>query len=253
MDTLADVWADGEGLYNTIGYKGVSIAPADSVGCYGSGCYSAPDYPDGWFGAIHDGKIYMLSGGPGIDGIPDFTVTHPGSEENLGMNLSNGGYVDNDKRADIISGGPYWDNNKGMGYLWLTRDEMRTQQDGDILGRFPANSNTGEVMGANMASAGDVDGDGKDEVMFSNYFSNISDTCVFIWLCKFTGPSGVEQILDDRLQMTGIRLGQNYPNPFKQSTVISYQATGGGPVKLAVYNIAGQLVNTGVRNLGRPG
>jgi len=242
MDTLADVWADGEGLYNTIGYKGVAIAPADSGGCYGAGCYSAPDYPDGWFGAIHDGKIYMLAGGLGIDGIPDFTVTHPGSEENLGMNLSNGGYVDNDKRADIISGGPYWDNNKGMGYLWLARDDMRTQQDADILGRFPANSNTGEVMGSNMTSAGDVDGDGKDEIMFSNYISDISDTSVFIWICKYTGPDGVAGKPADSGQRPAFRLGQNYPNPFKTKTTISYQLQVNGSVNLSVYNITGQLV-----------
>ena len=60
----------------------------------------------------------------------------------------------------------------------------------------------------------------------------------------YTGPDGVEQITDDRSKITGIKLGQNYPNPFRQSTVISYQITGGGPVKLAVYNVAGQLVRT---------
>jgi len=41
-----------------------------------------------------------------------------------------------------------------------------------------------------------------------------------------------------------LQLNQNYPNPFNQSTVIRYQATGSEPVKLTVYNIAGQLVRT---------
>jgi beta-lactamase superfamily II metal-dependent hydrolase len=40
------------------------------------------------------------------------------------------------------------------------------------------------------------------------------------------------------------KLGNNYPNPFSQATVISYQAASGGPVNLSIYNVAGQLVRT---------
>ncbi|MBI4727540.1 Ig-like domain-containing protein [candidate division TA06 bacterium] len=35
---------------------------------------------------------------------------------------------------------------------------------------------------------------------------------------------------------------QNRPNPYKQSTMINYQLAKSGPVRLAVYNVAGQLV-----------
>ncbi|MDQ7798340.1 MAG: Ig-like domain-containing protein [Candidatus Edwardsbacteria bacterium] len=40
------------------------------------------------------------------------------------------------------------------------------------------------------------------------------------------------------------KLGSNYPNPFSQATVISYQTASGGPVNLSIYNVAGQLVRT---------
>lgn len=36
----------------------------------------------------------------------------------------------------------------------------------------------------------------------------------------------------------------NYPNPFNSSTTINYTVEEGGPVKLQVFNIAGQLVAT---------
>lgn len=42
----------------------------------------------------------------------------------------------------------------------------------------------------------------------------------------------------------GFALKQNYPNPFNPSTVINFQLPVSGKVKLAIYNIAGQLVRT---------
>lgn len=59
---------------------------------------------------------------------------------------------------------------------------------------------------------------------------------------SFTQVTGVAGRPADSGQRTAIRLNQNYPNPFRQSTVISYQVAGGGSIKLAVYNVAGQLV-----------
>ncbi|MBI5805925.1 Ig-like domain-containing protein [candidate division TA06 bacterium] len=39
-------------------------------------------------------------------------------------------------------------------------------------------------------------------------------------------------------------LAQNRPNPLRDNTSISYQLSADGPVKLAIYNVAGQLVKT---------
>jgi hypothetical protein len=39
-------------------------------------------------------------------------------------------------------------------------------------------------------------------------------------------------------------LMQNRPNPLRDNTAIGYQLSADGPVKLAVYNVAGQLVKT---------
>lgn len=72
-----------------------------------------------------------------------------------------------------------------------------------------------------------------------------SDTC---YETKWSGPrygtpSGVEgrpgadRPLSDRLD-------QVFPNPFARATTIRYQLARGGSVRLAVYNVAGQLVRT---------
>ena len=57
-------------------------------------------------------------------------------------------------------------------------------------------------------------------------------------------PLGVAGKPDDRELITGVRIFQNNPNPFKSGTLISYQLPANGQVKITVYNIAGQKVQT---------
>ncbi|HOT39748.1 MAG TPA: T9SS type A sorting domain-containing protein, partial [Candidatus Syntrophosphaera thermopropionivorans] len=49
------------------------------------------------------------------------------------------------------------------------------------------------------------------------------------------------------------KLYQNYPNPFNPSTTIRFDLAKGGPVKLSIYNIKGQLVNCLVDDYLREG
>jgi len=67
---------------------------------------------------------------------------------------------------------------------------------------------------------------------------------------KYTGVAGNPV---DPVNVSSFKLGQNAPNPFKQTTTISYQMTKPGLVKLTVYNTAGQLVKTLVNDYRQPG
>ncbi|MFC1683748.1 T9SS type A sorting domain-containing protein, partial [Candidatus Zixiibacteriota bacterium] len=53
-------------------------------------------------------------------------------------------------------------------------------------------------------------------------------------------PTGVEQ--EQQTVPANFELFQNYPNPFNATTTISYRTSEAGMVHLAVYNVAGQLV-----------
>ncbi|MDQ7799219.1 MAG: M20/M25/M40 family metallo-hydrolase [Candidatus Edwardsbacteria bacterium] len=63
-------------------------------------------------------------------------------------------------------------------------------------------------------------------------------------MAEFGEPSGVSGKLETGNRITEIRLFQNAPNPFNNKTTIRYQLPKAGSVKLSVYNIAGQLVET---------
>lgn len=49
--------------------------------------------------------------------------------------------------------------------------------------------------------------------------------------------------IEDNFKLTdGIKLSQNYPNPFYSNTNISYQLEKSGGIILNIYNLCGQLV-----------
>ena len=67
------------------------------------------------------------------------------------------------------------------------------------------------------------------------------------------GEVGVAETPKNVGAVAGILLQQNTPNPFTEQTMISYQITTPGNVRLKVYNIAGQLVKTLVNGGQQPG
>jgi hypothetical protein len=83
---------------------------------------------------------------------------------------------------------------------------------------------------------GDARNDGKNRVYA---VSDLGHLFEWEWDDSLNGVAG-RSVYSDRV--FSLKLNQNYPNPFKQSTVIRYQVTGNGPINLSVYNIAGQLV-----------
>ncbi|MCP4632062.1 MAG: T9SS type A sorting domain-containing protein, partial [candidate division Zixibacteria bacterium] len=72
------------------------------------------------------------------------------------------------------------------------------------------------------------------------------------WRMVWEGYTGVDGFSGvDR--PTEITLNQNYPNPFNAQTTISFNLTDPGPVKLEIYNLLGQKVETLIDEFYRRG
>ena len=64
-------------------------------------------------------------------------------------------------------------------------------------------------------------------------------------------PVGVKEI--DRSVPESYGLDQNYPNPFNPTTEIRFRVAESGPVRITVYNLAGQTVATLLNEVKAPG
>jgi hypothetical protein len=82
----------------------------------------------------------------------------------LGNSVSNAGDVNGDGKDDVIVGAEYNNSNTGAVYIFYggtkTTGSATTRADVKLTG-----DSAGDIFGASVASAGDVNGDGKDDVI----------------------------------------------------------------------------------------
>lgn len=84
---------------------------------------------------------------------------------------------------NLFGGAPIGAIRYGKGVVWLGDAPLDSIEDANIIENMPIE------IGWVVASAGDVNGDGYDEVMFSNYAADSNQT---VWVCRYTGP-GIEE------------------------------------------------------------
>ena len=99
--------------------------------------------------------------------------------------------------------------------------------------------------------AGDMDGDGKPEVLFTRGSTRGGADAPAIFVMEletdFT-PVAVEEVEFPE----GFALFQNYPNPFNPETNIAFTLVRPATVNLSIYNVLGQRVTTLVSGLQAP-
>ncbi|HEX7320209.1 MAG TPA: T9SS type A sorting domain-containing protein [bacterium] len=234
MDTVPDCWLHGEGVNHYLGWYNVSIA--DNVTSFDRMTTSTWHYSE----AGRSGKIYVLYGGSPMDTILDVWMvgyTDSSGSGGLGYWSATANKADGDNYADVLGGAPGYNN--GTGYLWLGALSMDTTPDGWL-----SCGNSGyRNIGDRVASAGDVNGDGFDEVMFSNY---AADSNKSVWVCRYTGPGVVEQRTEGIAHIMAFTV---YPTIFTDKLVIKcqipndkYQMNAKVQMSLKIYDILGREV-----------
>jgi hypothetical protein len=135
------------------------------------------------------GKAYLYFGGPGVDSIPDVTFTSEpdnfGAAFGTAVELAD---LDADGYADVIVGNPYG-GLIGRVFVFFGGPAMDATSDLVLTGTF-----TLEGFGFALASAGDINGDGYEDLVVGSPFYTPPYDPAALWVrgqasIFFGGPS----------------------------------------------------------------
>jgi len=235
MDTLFDVRLYGEGEDQSLGWQGVTISRNESA--YDYVAAGTAFWPDG-FPIQGSGKLYVLFGGDPMDAIPDILMYGKTDSSGLGRWTRYAGDIDGDGYGDLICGA--MEDPFGIAYIWLGGASMDDVPDASMRG-----DSMYVCVGFRVASAGDVDGDGRDEVMVSHYPA--SSTWHAVWVCKYTG-TGIDEAHVAQPSLPGRWRISCAPNPFRGSATIRITPEIPGPLhpgaeaRVSIRDLSGRLV-----------
>ena len=200
------------------------------------------------------GHPYIYFGGDPPDTLPGLLL---GEGLSRSRNYACAGDVNGDSFVDVINGNVCWGMGWGAVELYLGGPRFDPKKDRWVTGDdLPPDFL--EDVGRCVASAGDVNGDGTDDVIFSaeNFYPSnrgevfilAGDTSIYV------GVEGNESTSSE--QPRNFELSQNYPNPFNSVTSIQFTVGSGQSLvhtTLKIYNLCGQLVRTLVDEEKAPG
>ena len=172
-------------------------------------------------------EVHLFFGGETIGDEPDLII--PGGSEGP-RKIKTAGNVNADGYNDMIMGS----GDDSWVKVYYGGNPMDAVA--DITFYLPE-------AGFDVGFAGDVNGDGIHEFMFSAVHYDFYQTQgeIFIYSDPALTPHVEDRISEYQCNQC-FKLHQNYPNPFNGATVIGFQSFRSGWVDLNIYNILGQKI-----------
>ncbi|MEM1057474.1 MAG: integrin alpha, partial [Bacteroidota bacterium] len=197
-DAIADLVLTGTGTTDQLG-DSVSGAGDVNGDSYDDVIIGVPFDDDG---GINSGGAHVYFGGPVPDAVADLVLTGVADFDDFGVAVAGAGDLDGDGLADLAIGAPEADPNgasSGAAYVFSNANSGAGIAEWEAFGGA-----SGDRFGAAVASAGDVNGDGYDDVIVGapEYASSRGRAYVF-----YGGP-GADAVPD--VVLTGNALGDEF-------------------------------------------
>lgn len=142
----------------------------------------APDY-------LEDrGRAYIYFGGalPDFLSGPDLQLVVPGEARNFGASVAGAGDVNSDGFSDVLVGAPSSDSLTGSAYIYFGGvSGALAHHDGAFYGELAFG-----MHGSDVASAGDINGDSKTDILISHDFFALSFSDRFCNSRAYFGGAG---------------------------------------------------------------
>ncbi len=185
MDNIADKVMEGEATNN---YFGQSVSTAGDVNGDGFS-----DVIVGAYGNTSStGRAYVYYGGTNMNTVVDVTMSGQAAFDQFGVSVSTAGDVNGDGYSDVIVGAFGNSSNAGRTYIYFGGATMDNIADLTMSGE-----GANQYFGVSTSTAGDVNGDGYDDVIVGAYSYGSSVGRAYLYY----GGAAMNNIVD--VTMTG--------------------------------------------------
>lgn len=160
MDNINDLSMTGQAVND---YFGTSVSSAEDL--------NGDGYSDIIIGAPgtngYTGKAFVYYGGSSMDNAEDQIFNGENLNDEFGISVSSAGDVNGDGFTDVIAGTSNYGSFKGKTYIFFGGISMNNGADLVYNGEATVN-----YFGNSVSNAGDVNGDGYDDVIIGAYGFN---------------------------------------------------------------------------------
>jgi len=178
MDNIADVTMTGEAMGNDFG-NSVSTAGDVNGDGYSDVIVGAYSY----YYQVEKGRAYIYYGGTNMNNVADVIMTGEATNDKLGRSVSTAGDVNGDSYSDVIIGAFGYNSITGRAYIFYGGSSMDNIADVTMTGET-----TDNYFGFSVSSAGDVNGDGKPDVIVGAFGYNFQKGRAYLYINVIPRP-----------------------------------------------------------------